>query len=892
MNTKTLYFIKHIAIVALFAMGFMLVPSAGTVTAQKGLDREFATTEMISYALNLKSVSDVAVYSENGVSGKGGSTLTNGYRTAGADGINRRDLSNAFSAINQLPCTEVADTDLNGKTFAPGVYCLATADLSSRLVMDAQGNPNAVFVFRIAGGLNAKSGASIGLDNDAQAGSVFFVSNDKATIGDGVDFKGSVFARNNIVVGDNTVVDGRVLSVKGDVELGSNAILGPQQTGVLEICKEVDTTPVAGTTTPTTGLENRIFRFAVAGLIAEVPVGQCSGPLVVPTGPQTITELQTGRTLTGGTFNGNFQLVQVRTLGQTPTTALVSANLPNFTANVVVREGGIANQIRIEFTNRFAVVGIIEICKEGLDSGVTGFFNFTIDGLRSGDTTGGTTGVIGSTGTTGGNVGGTLNPFTVPVGQCTGPIAVFIPSSTTGTAAGAPRNGVVRITELPRLINGQPAFICTNVFTAPGTAAPTNRLVGFTVNANGGCVVDVVVVAGTDGGITGVGGTAVQTTVFFNNRSAPAALKICKIAGPGITVGQNFNFTVTGTMPLNPVVTGTTVPTGGGTAMTGGAGAAGGVTGTGTAGVGGTGATLQGGTVTTQNVNVIAGPAENGGFCNDVLGLFVVDTAATITELAATANFGEVRVSRITSSSGIITAGATAAGSTAGTTGGTVTVSNPTGNTSAAGTSPNTISPLLRQPGVPFFPATGNTDAGRTVTVPVTREVAEVEFVNIAFAPVPLKVCKVAGAGVAVGTPFTFTTTADTQGGLLAPFSSTVTVFAGPQAPAGSTQQNGFCDFVSGPFSGSFLNGGANSAQINGLGSFNVGSTISIQETGFGSTFIGAGGITSPTGGLVTNTGTRTATFTSMINGVNEVQFVNTAGTGPTIKPRKRVRFF
>jgi hypothetical protein len=114
-------------------------------------------------------------------------------------------------------------------------------------------------------------------------------------------------------------------------------------------------------------LENRIFRFSVAGIIAEVPVGQCSGPLVIPTGPQTITELQTGRTLTGQQFNGNFQLVQVRTLGQTPTASLVSANLPNFTANVVVREGGIANQIRIEFTNRFAITAIVEICKEGLD---------------------------------------------------------------------------------------------------------------------------------------------------------------------------------------------------------------------------------------------------------------------------------------------------------------------------------------------------------------------------------------------------------------------------------------------------------------------------------------------------------------------------------------------
>jgi hypothetical protein len=343
-------------------------------------------------------------------------------------------------------------------------------------------------------------------------------------------------------------------------------------------------------------------------------------------------------------------------------------------------------------------------------------------------------------------------------------------------------------------------------------------------------------------------------------------------------------------MPFTPVAGGTTVPTGGGTAMTGGAGAAGGVTGPGTGstpapggttgGTGGTGATLQGGTVTTQNVNVIAGPVENGGFCNDVPGLFVVDTAATITETGATANLGEVRVSRITSSSGIITAG----GNPAGSTGGTATTSNPTGNNSAAGTSPNTISPLLRQPGVPFFPTTGNTDSGRTVTVPVTREVAEVEFVNIAFLPVPLKICKVAGTGVAVGTPFTFTTTADTQGGLLAPFTSTTTVFAGPQAPAGSTQQNGFCDFVSGPFAG---------ANINGLTSFNFGSNVSIQETAAsaGSTVINAGGITSPTGGVVANTGTRTATITSMINGVNEVQFVNTATAAP-IKSRKRARFF
>ncbi len=77
MNTTTLYFIKRIALLALFATGFMLVPGVGAAAAQKGADKSFAgevaTTEMLSYALNLGSVSDVAVYSENGISGKEGS---------------------------------------------------------------------------------------------------------------------------------------------------------------------------------------------------------------------------------------------------------------------------------------------------------------------------------------------------------------------------------------------------------------------------------------------------------------------------------------------------------------------------------------------------------------------------------------------------------------------------------------------------------------------------------------------------------------------------------------------------------------------------------------------------------------------------------------------------
>jgi len=843
MNTRTLYFIKHFALLALFAIGLMLVPNAGSVSAQKRADREVATTEMLSYALNLKSLSQVAVYGET-VSDKGASTISNGFSKAGpdGDGVTRRDLENVFSAMNQLPCSKIEGTDLSG-TFAPGVYCLSSADVTSRLVMDAQNNPGAVFVFRTTGGFSAKSGAIIGLENGAMAANVFFVSDDTATIGEGVDFKGNIIARNRIGVGADAMVDGRVISAKGEVALSGNSVLGPQQTGVLEICKAIDSSAGGN-------LTNRIFQFQLngpTGPVYEVPAGQCSAPIFAPAGNNTVTELQSGRVTDGGTFVGNFQLTDVRQLNVPAISPnpVVSTNLPGFSAVINVRAGDIPNQTRIQFTNRFAITAIVEICKEALDSGVTGFFNFTINELR--------------------DAAGVLIPFTVPVGQCTGPIAVVVSANSTDV----PRTGTVTVNELPRT-----GFIFTSATTAVGTSAPTNRLVGFNVLANGGGNATVTVVAGSNGGIDTTGATAVQTTVFFNNRTAPATLKICKIAGPGIPELTPFTFTVNGTGPLAPVTAPTTVPVGGTAA---------------------TGATLQGGVATTQTVTVLAGPAGNGailagnGFCQVAAGTFVVDTTATITETGPlTIGSSDVRVVRIASSSGIVAATATPNAPPFGAPGGT-----PVGGT------PFT---LTTQPFTAFYPASTGAATTRTVTVPIVREVTEVEYVNIAFAPAPLKVCKVAGTGVAVGTPFTFTTVPSRLAGNLLPaFTTTQVITAGPAATGPGTQ-NGFCDFVNGPFTGTF-GGVAGGAVINGLGSFNVGSTVVVTETpqttgGPNGTGYSVTSITSPTATVVGVNATGVATIPTIINGVNEIQFVNVANPAvipPALinpKSRKRARFF
>lgn len=948
MNTKTLYFMTRIAFAAVFAMGLLLVPafnSTGTVSAQRE-KREIAGNDLIWQALNLKSASSYSAFAEDGIADNGRSLLKGDVGvarpSASIKGINggnvtsglvkdtdsnslrvKKDVSNSFSMINQLPCTEVADTNLGGRKFGPGVYCLASADLAGEMVLDAQDDISSTFIFVIAGGFNAGDGSSVSLVNKAHAANVFFVANDTTTVGEGSRIKGNLFARGSIKVGSGTTVEGRALSLAGDISL-SDSILAPEA-GVLEICKNIDTTLPAGTTVPgtggtagtATGLENNIFLFDV-GQAAPIAVAAntCSGQIVLAAGPLTITELTTGRGIAGFAFNPNFQLINVvqnTNLGQPNTTALTGFNLPLRQAFVTIVDttstaGSTSDQTRITFTNRFAITGVIEICKTALDSGVSGPFQFTVNGLvgaipgttpagNTGNSTVGTTGAVTSPG---------LALFNVFTGQCSGEITVTVPSTNTPVAPGTLRTGQVTVNELLRT-----GFIFTSATTAFGTAgAPNNinRFINFNVFGSAGSpgvpatnpttgATSTTPIAGNATAVVVQGPASIETMFFFNNRTAPGQLKVCKVAGPGIAEGTPFNFTVTGIEPLPPVAVDTPFTTSNGSGGTNVTPSNGLVPFNGTLrNPPAPGAVPQGGTATTRNVTVPAGLPiasatfpPSGGFCQILPTTYVVDTLATITELidtqvqvVGTNLLADDRVTRITSSTGIQALNlAIGAGNV-----------NPVFNPTAT---------LLVQPNVPFFPLQGglNTNSSTisgtnparpSVTVPIRRGVTEVEFVDAAFLPEVLKICKIAATPSLVGTPFTFTVTADTVGGLLAPFTSTVTVTAGAPG-SGIGGQNGNCAIVPGPFGGGFGTNGTGGF-INGQSSFNFNSSVLITETPTAGVRVQAGGITSQGGttGVIGNTTTGTAQVTSMANAVNVIQFVNEAipAQGPAPARRKK----
>ena len=82
------------------------------------------------------------------------------------------------------PSLDLSGQDLGGKILTPGVYKFSTsAGLTGVLTLDAQNNPDAVFIFQIGSTLTTASASSMVLINGAQARNVFFQVGSSATIG-------------------------------------------------------------------------------------------------------------------------------------------------------------------------------------------------------------------------------------------------------------------------------------------------------------------------------------------------------------------------------------------------------------------------------------------------------------------------------------------------------------------------------------------------------------------------------------------------------------------------------------------------------------------------------------------------------------------------------------
>jgi hypothetical protein len=137
------------------------------------------------------------------------------------------DLTAAYSdAQGRTGGAIMPVNDLKGLIFTPGLYTNYTSVTLSAdsVILDAQGDSNAVFIFQVGTTLTTNTGTKISLTGGAQPNNVFWVVGTSATLGTYSIFNGNIMADPSITLNTGARLFGRALAIGGAVTLDSNRV--------------------------------------------------------------------------------------------------------------------------------------------------------------------------------------------------------------------------------------------------------------------------------------------------------------------------------------------------------------------------------------------------------------------------------------------------------------------------------------------------------------------------------------------------------------------------------------------------------------------------------------------------------------------------------------------
>lgn len=125
--------------------------------------------------------------------------------------------------------------------FAPGVYQSTTSILiTGDLTLDAQGDPDASFIFQSSSTVGAATGARILLVNGAKASNVFWQAGSSATLGTNSIWQGNILASENITMNTAASSCGRLLAgafAAGAFVFDSNQVSVPGHASAPATCR-------------------------------------------------------------------------------------------------------------------------------------------------------------------------------------------------------------------------------------------------------------------------------------------------------------------------------------------------------------------------------------------------------------------------------------------------------------------------------------------------------------------------------------------------------------------------------------------------------------------------------------------------------------------------------
>ncbi len=430
------------------------------------------------------------------------------------------DAHTAYTTAASLTLTEVlTGQDLGGLTLGPGVYFFSSsAQLTGTLTLDAQDNPNAMFVFQIGSTLTTATGSAVVMINGGVPHNVFWQVGSSATLGTATAFQGNILADISVTVTTGASVLGSVIAITGAVTLDDNLITAqpnppPPPFPFLTLLKKNTSSPFIVGQTETFTL--------IVGNIGTVPTTAGSTITVtdtLPTGLTPVSGVGTAWeiTISGQTFTAT-TTTQISALGVAPSitlSVLVGSDAVPSVTNIATATGGGATNTATAFDTVLVIAAnptepILTITKTNSPS------NFT----------------MGQTAT-----------YTVEVGNS----SLSALTSGTITVTDVLPNGLTLVSgSVSGLgwtfnVTGQTITATTSVVIPPGGVSPP---MSFEVSVGSAAVPFVTNVA------TAIGGGAINTAIVSDITSViPIApiLTITKTNSPStFIVGQMGTYTLT-----------------------------------------------------------------------------------------------------------------------------------------------------------------------------------------------------------------------------------------------------------------------------------------------------------------------------------------------------------
>lgn len=244
--------VPGIAFVSCFTLAAVLIVASPAGAAQAPVGLGTATSYAVLAGETVTNTGPSVITGDVGLS-PGSSVLgfppglVNGTtRVADPQAVQaKNDLTDAYNdAASRTPVTAVS-ADLAGQTLVAGVYAGGALGLSGALTLDAQGDPNAVFVFQAASTLITASVSTVTMINGGDVCNVYWQVGSSATLGTNSTFLGTIMALTSITATTGASVSGRLLARNGAVTLDSNVINRPT---CVELAPATTTTAAATTT--------------------------------------------------------------------------------------------------------------------------------------------------------------------------------------------------------------------------------------------------------------------------------------------------------------------------------------------------------------------------------------------------------------------------------------------------------------------------------------------------------------------------------------------------------------------------------------------------------------------------------------------------------------------